>query len=68
MRGDILQVNQAVRGQLDANAKALAIGDRWVQKDGTIDKADMPDFLHLSAAAYDQWAQALLPEIEAALR
>jgi lysophospholipase L1-like esterase len=68
MRGDILQVNQAVRGQLDAKSKALAIGDRWVQKDGTIAKADMPDFLHLSARAYDQWAQALLPEIRAALK
>jgi lysophospholipase L1-like esterase len=68
MRGDILQVNQAVRGQLDDNMKSLPIGDRWVQKDGTIDKADMPDFLHLSKRAYEQWAQALLPEIQAALR
>jgi lysophospholipase L1-like esterase len=68
MRGDIAQINQAVRGQLDARMKALPIGDRWVQKDGTIRKSDMPDFLHLSKAAYEQWAQALLPEITAALR
>ncbi|MBL8754282.1 MAG: GDSL family lipase [Planctomycetes bacterium] len=68
MRGDILQVNQALRGQLDAKSKALPIGDRWVRKDGTIDKASMPDFLHLSAAAYQQWAEALLPEIRASLR
>jgi beta-glucosidase len=68
MRGDLLQVNQAVRGQLDAKMKSLPIGDRWVQKDGTIRKADMPDFLHLSPAAYEQWALALLPEITAALR
>lgn len=68
VRGDILQVNQAVRGQLDAKSKSLAIGDRWVRKDGTIDKADLHDFLHLSESAYDQWAQALLPEIRAALR
>ena len=68
MRGDVLQVNQAVRSQLDAKMKSLPIGDRWVQKDGTIQKADMPDFLHLSQAAYAQWAQALLPEIQAALR
>lgn len=68
MRGDLLQVNQAVRGQLDAKMKSRPIGDRWVQKDGTIRKADMPDFLHLSKAAYDQWTQALLPEITAALR
>ncbi|MFN9707367.1 MAG: GDSL-type esterase/lipase family protein, partial [Planctomycetota bacterium] len=40
MRGDLLQVNQAVRGQLDAKMKSLPIGDRWVQKDGTIRKAD----------------------------
>lgn len=68
MRGDILQVNQAVRGQLDARMKSLPIGDRWVEADGTIRKDVMPDFLHLTAAAYEQWAMALVPEIEAALR
>lgn len=68
MRGDILQVNQAVRGQLDANMRSLPIGDRWVRADGTIGKDTMPDFLHLSPAAYEQWAKALLPEILEALR
>ena len=68
MRGDILQVNQAVRGQVDANTRCLPIGDRWVLADGTIAKATMPDFLHLSPAAYEQWAAALLPEIKAALQ
>ncbi|MFY9345186.1 MAG: GDSL-type esterase/lipase family protein [Planctomycetota bacterium] len=68
MRGDILQVNQAVRGQVDANTRCLPVGDRWVRGDGTIGKDVMPDFLHLTKAAYEQWAQALLPEIQAALK
>jgi lysophospholipase L1-like esterase len=68
MRGDILQVNQAVRGQIDDNTRCLPVGDRWVRADGTIGKDTMPDFLHLSPAAYEQWAKALQPEIEAALK
>jgi lysophospholipase L1-like esterase len=46
----------------------LGIGDRWVRADGSISSAIMPDFLHLSPEGYSQWAQALKPEIEAALK
>ncbi|HEX5051733.1 MAG TPA: GDSL-type esterase/lipase family protein [Planctomycetota bacterium] len=68
MRGDILQINQAVRSHVDDNTRCLPVGDRWVRADGTIGKDMMPDFLHLTAAAYEQWAEALMPEIAAALR
>lgn len=66
MRGEIAQVNQVLRTQPDV--RVLGIGDRWVRADGSISAAIMPDFLHLSPEGYSQWAQALKPEIEAALK
>ncbi len=43
-------------------------GATFVGADGVIDKAVMPDALHLSAAAYVAWAEALRPDVEAMLR
>jgi len=69
MRGDIAQINQALRSaQLSCGYRTLAIGDAWVRADGSIDAADMPDFLHLSPAGYAQWAAALEPALREALR
>ena len=69
MRGDVLQVNQALRafvrdenGKEQPGAKQLALhafGDAFVQPDGSIPKTAMPDALHLSAASYETWAMAL---------
>jgi lysophospholipase L1-like esterase len=71
MRGDIAQINQALRAHVDEHNKATkqgkarlaihAIGDRFVRADGTIDAAVMPDFLHLSKDGYRIWGEALLP-------
>ncbi len=66
MRGEIAQVNQVLRTQ--PSIRVLGIGDRWVRADGSISAAIMPDFLHLSPEGYSQWALALKPEIEAALK
>lgn len=69
MRGDITQINQALRNaQAAGGYRTLAIGDTWVRADGSIDAANMPDFLHLSPAAYAQWAAALEPALREALR
>ena len=69
MRGELVQLNQALRArQAELGCETLAIGDRWVQRDGSISSVDMPDHLHLSAAAYGQWAEALEPTLRAALR
>jgi lysophospholipase L1-like esterase len=74
MRGDVLQVNQALRAFVrEENAKAgtaaklrlHAFGDAFVQPDGSIDKATMPDFLHLSATSYESWAKALAAALRA---
>lgn len=69
MRGDVLQVNQALRAFVRTEAapggpsagklQIHAIGDAFVEPDGAITKATMPDALHLSAASYEIWAQAL---------
>lgn len=68
MRGDIAQVNQVLRGQADDRTKVLGFSDRWVRADGTISRDIMPDFLHLSKQGYEQWAAAVKPAIEAALK
>jgi len=76
MRGDVCQINQALRSFVRAaNAGAgsngvkaprpafaiHAIGDLFVDVDGAISKDLMPDFLHLTGRGYEMWAAALLP-------
>jgi len=71
MRGEICQINQALRafvaaehaGASPGRFKIHAIGDRFVAPDGSISRELMPDFLHLTPAAYEIWAEAILPEI-----
>ncbi len=74
MRGDICQINQALRAFVRAtNAADQAtsprlrihdLGDAFVGADGTIDKAIMPDFLHLSARGYAIWAEAMVAVLQ----
>lgn len=74
MRGDILQINQAMRAWVASeNARIVAagrtsaqpalaihaIGDAFVSPDGSIAKNVMPDALHLSPAAYETWAKSM---------
>ena len=71
MRGDIAQINQALRAYVrEANAKAEqgrarlqvhAIGDLFVDANGVISPSLMPDALHLSKDGYRIWGEALLP-------
>lgn len=42
----------------------LDISDKFLEKDGTISKEIMPDFLHLSEKGYEIWAEAIGPHIE----
>jgi beta-glucosidase len=59
-RGKILQVNQAIRKLQDnKHVFFLDIGHRFMDKNGVIPKAIMPDFLHFSTAGYGVWAQAI---------
>lgn len=39
------------------------IGEKFLEKDGSLDKKIMPDFLHLSEAGYQIWADAIKDEV-----
>ncbi len=65
MRGDILQVNQALQATYAdmGDVTFLPIGDRFLEDDGTISTEIMPDYLHLSSKGYQRWADAITPTI-----
>ncbi|MBI3880787.1 MAG: GDSL family lipase [Verrucomicrobia bacterium] len=58
------QVN-AILAKLDdgKHVHFLDIGDKFVPGAGPISKDIMPDFLHLSAAGYQIWADAITPKL-----
>ena len=59
-RGKILQVNQMVRRLHDGeHLHYLAIGQHFINDDGSISKEIMPDFLHLTPKGYQIWADAI---------
>ena len=45
----------------------LDIGSAFLQPDGILTRAIMPDLLHLSEAGYEQWAAAIEPKVKALL-
>jgi len=58
------QVN-AIIAKLDDGKSIhfLDIGSKFPQSDGALTKEVMPDFLHLSAAGYQIWADAISPKL-----
>ncbi len=46
----------------------LDIGEKFLEKDGTLTKEIMPDFLHLSPRGYEIWAQAIEPKLKEMLK
>ena len=55
-----LQVNQAVQKLHDGESVHwLAIGHRFLEKDGSLSREIMPDFLHLSERGYEIWAASI---------
>lgn len=60
----IKQVN-AIISKLDGknNVSYLDIGEKFVQGKDALDAAIMPDFLHLSPAGYQIWADAITPKL-----
>lgn len=67
LRGDIAQINQALRARPGEQVRTLALGDRWVNADGTLAQDVLPDLLHLSELGYRQWSEGLLPALREAL-
>lgn len=59
-RGRLLQINQVLHRLADNKSVYWAdFGHKFVAKDGAIPKEIMPDFLHLSPAGYQIWAESI---------
>lgn len=67
-RGKILQVNQAL-SKLDDGKSVffLDIGAQFIEKDGSISKEIMPDYLHLSEKGYRIWAESIESKVASLL-
>ena len=64
-RGKILQVNQALAKLDDGqNIFYLDFGSQLIEKDGSIARSVMPDFLHPNERGYNIWAAATEPKIK----
>lgn len=64
-RGKLLQVNQLLQGLDDGDGvHYLPIGHHFLESDGSISKAIMPDSLHLSEEGYRRWSAAIEPTLE----
>jgi len=50
------------------NIKYLDINAKLLEADGTLSKDIMPDLLHPNGKGYAIWADAIVPEIQAALK
>ena len=69
-------VNDPMRGRiLELNRRLLPLGQRpevtfldfgraFLEKDGTLSKEIMPDYLHLSAKGYGIWAEQMEPTLK----
>ncbi len=63
-RDKLAQVNEIIAKLDDGkNVFFLDIGEKFLQPDGTLTKEIMPDFLHLSPAGYQIWADAISPKL-----
>ncbi|MBX3744102.1 MAG: hypothetical protein KF833_02230 [Verrucomicrobiae bacterium] len=61
-RGKILQVNQILQKLPDGESVIwVDFGHRFIRANGSIPRDLMPDYLHLSPAAYGVWAESLEP-------
>jgi lysophospholipase L1-like esterase len=69
MRAKIAAVNTSVAALDDGKHVFVRdIGHVFLEPDGTISKAVMPDFLHLSEEGYRRWAAAIAPTLESWLK
>ena len=59
-----IAINQIIRRMDDGQrVRYLDMGHVFLEEDGTISKAIMPDFLHLSPQGYQRWAEAIEPAL-----
>lgn len=68
-RDKLKQVNSALAKLDDGqHIHFLDIGGKFLQPDGSLTKAISPDFLHLSPAGYQIWADAIAPQLTALMK
>ena len=61
VREKIKQINESI-AKLDDGGKTvqyLDLAEKFLEKDGTLSKEIMPDYLHLSPKGYRIWADAV---------
>ena len=59
-RGKLAMINQVIRRQADGkNVIWVDFGHQYLNDDGTMPRALMPDYLHLSKKGYEIWAEAI---------
>jgi lysophospholipase L1-like esterase len=64
LRDKLIEVNKMIAKLDDGkNIHFLDIGDKFLQPDGGISKDIMHDFLHLTEAGYQIWADAISPKL-----
>lgn len=57
-------VNAIIKTYAGGSISYIDIAEKYLQPDGSISKEVMHDFLHLSPAGYDIWAEAITPKIK----
>ncbi len=63
-RDKLIQVNATIAKLDDGKSiHFLDIGSKFLQSDGSLTKDIMPDFLHLSEAGYQIWADGIGPKL-----
>ncbi len=68
LRLEVAEVNRLLATRADGRlVRYLDVGPAFLQPDGTISPAVMPDFLHPSALGYQIFTSALMPSLQAAL-
>ena len=64
VRGKIKYVNAMIAKVADGKMVIYKdIGEKFLNKDGGLERKVMPDFLHLSAEGYDIWAAAIKEDV-----
>jgi lysophospholipase L1-like esterase len=69
VRGKIKEINEKI-SKLDDGKTVFYkdIGEKFLDKEGTLTKEIMPDFLHLSPKGYDIWADAIVADVQKLLK
>jgi lysophospholipase L1-like esterase len=68
-RDRIKDINKIIAKMDDGKkVKYLDIGEKFLEKDGSLSREIMPDFLHLSAKGYGIWGDAVEPVVKSMLK